>query len=67
MNICMQFGLEHPPLSYPGSFEVLFYDGFNKTVQPINVRAMPAKKQAEVQQNILTTREKLTHIKLFPF
>ena len=31
-----------------GSYEVMFYDGFKKTVQPINVKYMPPEVQVEV-------------------
>lgn len=35
-------------LSVPGTYDVVFYDGFKKTVQAINVRNMPEEVQTEV-------------------
>ena len=35
-------------VNHNGSYEVLFYDGFRKTVQEMNSRAMPPDIQQEV-------------------
>ena len=31
-----------------GAYEVVFYDGFKKTVQPINIKPMPPDVQEQV-------------------
>lgn len=35
-------------LYYSGSFDILFYDGFKKTVQGINIKMMPKEAQQQV-------------------
>ena len=39
--------------SFSGSFDILFYDGFKKTVQGINIKTMPK----DVQQQVSTVNK----------
>ena len=36
-------------LIFIGSYEVVFYDGFKKVIQPINIKVMDPEVQEEVR------------------
>ena len=38
-----------------GAYEVVFYDGFKKTVQPINIKPMPPDVQEQVRKVLCKT------------
>ena len=42
---------------FVGSYEVVFYDGFKKVIQPINIKVMDPEVQEEVSTNILCLAE----------
>lgn len=44
-------------LFYSGSFDILFYDGFKKTVQGINIKMMPK----DVQQQVSNLHNSVSH------
>ena len=50
-DVCMVMYMVRETIYYhiSGSYDVLFYDGFKKTVQPINVKTMPLAVQKEVR------------------
>ena len=45
---CRMYPARVTRVNHNGSYEVLFYDGFRKTVQDMNSRAMPPDIQQEV-------------------
>ena len=45
---CRMYPARVTRVNHNGSYEVLFYDGFRKTVQEMNIRAMPPDIQQEV-------------------
>ncbi|XP_064652350.1 PHD finger protein 20-like protein 1 isoform X2 [Lineus longissimus] len=46
---CRMYPAKVVSVNQNGSYEVVFYDGFKKTIQPINVKPLPAHMQEEVQ------------------
>lgn len=46
ISFCILFNVIF--LYYSGSFDILFYDGFKKTVQGINIKMMPKEAQQQV-------------------
>lgn len=44
-----------------GSFDILFYDGFKKTVQGINIKTMPKEAQQQVS-NLHNSKIEIVHV-----
>ncbi|KAK3579172.1 hypothetical protein CHS0354_022709 [Potamilus streckersoni] len=61
---CKMYPAKIIGINSDGSYEVMFYDGFKKTVQPINVRNMPPESKQQTLELKPESEDQIKKVKL---